>query len=193
MIAPRTKRIFLRPITPNDLEFLYCWRNSQSFIDKCTHRHQSVTMEAFCAELENDLVRDRHEQYLICRRFDGLPIGTIFSYNLNRIDGYVFITIFLSDDYVGSGLGVEAFILFSIYLIQKFNLFKIYTDVYEYNLLSLKTMLHWGFEEECRFKQHRLYQKQRWDMIRLAVYATDLSRALKLGKRLGIEEQNKTV
>jgi RimJ/RimL family protein N-acetyltransferase len=149
-------------------------------------------MEEFRVELEKDFAFDRHEQYIICRRSDSMPVGTIFSYGLNRFDGHVFITTFLEDDYVGSGFGAEAFILFAIYLIQKFGLFKIYADVYEYNLLSMKTLLKWGFKEEGRFKQHRVYNDRRWDMVRLAVYATDLERALRFGRRLGIEEEKET-
>lgn len=193
MIAPRTKRIFLTPISSKDFSLLYEWRNSQSFRDKCSHRREPITAEEFRTELEKDFARDRHEQYMICRRSDKLPVGTIFSYGLNRLDGYVFVTTFLKDDYVGSGFGVEAFVLFATHLVQKLCLFKIYTDVYEYNLLSMKTLLKWGFKEEGRFKQHRVYRDRRWDMVRLAVYATDLNRVLEFGKRLGAEEEKETV
>lgn len=189
MVKPHTRRIYLKPLTEGDISLLWKWRNEQPFRDFCSYRKGVVTLDEFREELDGDFSLDRHEQYLIYRRRNDEPIGTIFSYDFDQVNGHVFITTYLSDGNQGGGYGPEAFLLFAVHLVEVYDLFKIYTEVYDYNGLSLKTMLKGGFVEEGRFRGHRLYQERRCDLIRLAVYRSDVSRAINLILRLGGEEE----
>ena len=169
MVGPRTRRIFLRPITEEDLPILWRWRNSQSFRDFCSCRKEEISLNEFETEIQEDFTADRHEQYMICQAKTDEPMGTIFSYGFDPVNGHVSITTYLSDGNHGLSYGPEAFLLFIAHLFEAYNLFKIYTEVYDYNDLSLRTMLKGGFIEEGRFKGHRLYKEGRCDLLCIVI------------------------
>lgn len=162
----------LRIINENDLPILHLWRNSDQFMTLCSTRRNTVTFDEFRHELAADFERDRHAQYLILRK--GIPIGTIYSYNLNKTDGYVFTTIYLVNEHTRKGYGVIAFALFMNYLFQSQNLHKIYTEAYSYNVSSLQAMRNAGFVEEGTFKEHRLLNGRRYHLVRLAFFRDSL-------------------
>ncbi|MBI2482319.1 MAG: GNAT family N-acetyltransferase [Candidatus Vogelbacteria bacterium] len=185
MLYPHTKRVFLSPATEENINLLWQWRNSNSFRGLCSNRQDTLSLEEFSQELVGDNKRDRHEQYIICRTKDKLPVGTIFSYNYNSTHGYLSVTTYINDRYVSHGYGVEAFLLFGAYLFLTYDLYKIYTEVYAYNENSLKIMLKAGFKEEGRFRGHRLHNGSRSDLIRLAFFQEDIGPQLEWLKKLG--------
>lgn len=172
----RGHRIILRQIQPIDLEILWNWRNDPHFLQFCSVRRKSLGIGDFDKELGLDFLRDRHEQFLIYKKSDpNNPIGTIYSYSLNRVDGYVFVTIYLNKENARKGYGAVAVAVFFQYLFETFSLFKIYIEVYEYNVQSLNPLLKGGAVEEGRFRKHRLFDGKRWDLIRLAIYRDQLN------------------
>lgn len=160
--------ITLREITENDLPILHNWRNSDHFMTFCSTRRNRVGIDEFKQELTSDFRKDRHVQCLITRMEK--PIGTIYSYGLNKTDGYVYITTYLAIGNECKGYGAIALALFMKYLFESFGLYKIYTEAYSYNTLSLKTMRNAGFSEEGVFKGHRLIDGERYDLVRLAFF-----------------------
>lgn len=183
-----SKYLYLRPITNADIDQLLLWRNSLDFQTYCSNRYNQISKEAFLKELQGDFEKDRNQQFMIIRRRDNQPLGTIFSYNLNTTDGYVFITTFLDREHCQSGYGAIAFILFSLYLFKKYSLYKIYCEVYSYNHYSLKTMLHAGFVEEGRFREQKFYNDCRHDVIRLAFFRKQIDLTEKRVRKIYNEE-----
>ena len=108
--------ITLREITENDLPILHNWRNNDHFMTFCSTRRNTVDIDQFKQELMSDFKRDRHIQCLIMRI--GRPIGTIYSYGLNKTDGHVSITTYLVADNERRGYGAIAFALFLRHLTQ---------------------------------------------------------------------------
>jgi RimJ/RimL family protein N-acetyltransferase len=160
--------IFLNEITESDLPILYKWRNSSHFIDSCSTRRNIIDFGKFKEELISDFQKDRHIQCMI--RLTKKPIGTIYSYNLNKTDGYVFVTTYLEIGNERKGYGAVAFSLFVNFLFQSLDLYKVYCDVYSYNTESLKVLKNAGFVEEGIFKGHRLLNSKRYDLVRLAFF-----------------------
>lgn len=138
------KRVLLTPFLRSEVEMVLVWRNSDSYRNFCSNRKGVVSEDSFVKELEHDFRTDRHEQYII-RKIDKEPVGTIFSYNFNQANGYVFVTTFLSEDYCHSIYGAEAHGLMVRQLFERYNLSKIYVEVYLSNIVSLKTMLQAGY------------------------------------------------
>lgn len=176
------RRIELRAIEDVDIPVLCEWRNSERFMDLCSTRRNSVTIQEFRDELQRDFSRDRHVQMLICK--GEIPIGTIYSYNFNQTDGYVFVTTFLTESCGKKGYGAEAFAVFMFYLFHEFGLHKIYTEAYSYNNESLSAMKNAGLVEEGRFCEHRLFNGNRYDLIRLAFFRSRLDELKKFVERL---------
>lgn len=175
-------RIELRQPSDLGLPILYAWRNASDFMHLCSTRRNTVSFEEFVAELKRDFTRDRHLQYLIY--LGEQPIGTIFSYNLNRTDGHVFVTLYLAGEYRKRGYGVEACVTFLAHLFEKYDLYKVYLEAYAYNSASIGALEGAGLVEEGRFRGHRFVNGERHDLIRYAVFKTDATRYIALVRRL---------
>lgn len=172
----------LHELQKEHLPILFLWRNSDDFMELCSTRRNSVSLEDFKAELDFDLERDRHLQFMIVRKKD--CIGTIYSYNLNRTDGHAFVTTYIAKSWRDIGCGAEAMVVFLEYLFREYGLHKVYAEVYSYNLDSLRAMTSGKFVEEGRFKEHRLHHNKRYDLIRLAFFRSQLKDFAPLVKRL---------
>ncbi len=153
-------------------------------------RDTVISLKEYHAELQQDRERDRHEQYIIVRRRDTVPLGTIFSYGYSKHDGHVFITCFVERSFLSIGYGVEATALFGPYLMEEYGLYKIYMDVYADNMGSLRSLLRYGFQVEGRFVGHRVVDGKHRDVVRLAAYQETVQRARRFALRLGASEQD---
>lgn len=174
-----TRRLILKPMEEKDFAFLHKLRNSLEFIKLCSMRRSLVGFDEFVEELRRDFSRDRHQQFLIQLKSTGPPgIGTIFTYNLNLVDGYVFFTICLVEQYQNRGYGVEAVACLVRYLFNFFPLHKIYVEAYDYNRASLNILRKAGFIAEGVFKEHRFFEERRWNLNRYALYRDSLQRVL---------------
>ncbi len=188
MITPSTRSIFLAPVRDEDISLLWTWRSSDAYRSLCSSRDFFVTREQFVEELSKDREGDRHEQYMIVRKRDKLPIGTIFSYGYSECDGHVFVTCFIDTPCVGKGYGVHATALFVTYLSLEYGIYKVYMDVYADNLASLYLLSRFGLREEGRFAGHRVHRGKRRDVIRLAGFGPSFCKAKALALRFGAIE-----
>lgn len=171
MYALETSRIALRAIEEGDYPILLRWRNQERFLHLFSGRRNIVNSLTFLAEMKKAFEGGgRHLQFLIVRKKDQSPIGTIYSFNLDLTDGNLFVNVFIDERFERCGYGAEAVALITCYLFDHLPLHKIYFEVFAYNALSHSTMQNAGFIEEGRFKEHRFYGGQRHDVIRLAVY-----------------------
>jgi RimJ/RimL family protein N-acetyltransferase len=166
-----TKRLILSCVAEEDFLTLHNWRNSNIFRNFCSTRRNIVDLNEFKDELSRDLSKDRHIQLMATRKRDRQPIGTIWAYNINLTDGYVFITTFIDPEYQKIGYGIESFTGMIYYLFNRFSsLNKVYTEAYSYNEHSLSIMKGAGFSEEGIFSEHRLLDGNRYNLHRLAFY-----------------------
>lgn len=182
MLILTGRRLELHELQEEHLPTLFLWRNSSDFMELCSTRRNLVSLEEFRKELDCDLKRDRHCQLLITKRKE--CIGTIYSYNLNRTDGHVFVTTYLAEMWRSKGYGAEAVIVFLEHLFREHGLHKVYVEVYSYNHDSLNVLMNGGFVEEGRFHDHRLHNGERHDLIRLAFYRSQIRDVTSLIKKL---------
>lgn len=174
MDSLETRRIILRPISEKDLIILHKWRNDPIFLKLCSRRRNFVNYEEFITELKQDFDNDRHVQFIAELKRKNLSIGTIYSYNLNLIDGYIFITVYFEKDYWNKGYGIESVALFLQYLFDILPLHKVYIEVYDYNNSAISIIQKTPFIKEGCFKEHRFFEGKRWDLIRFAFYRHSL-------------------
>lgn len=167
-------RIVLTPVLKSEIQsVLLPWRNSADFQDLCSNRRNNVDFHAFEKELAYDFSHDRHEQYLIRKKQNKEPIGTIFSYNYNRVDEYIFVTTYISEPFQGAVYGAEAHALMLRQLFERHHLHKVYCDVYGHNTLSLRTLKNAGYQIEGSFREHcKNRDNSRSDLIRLSIFSS---------------------
>lgn len=176
--------IKLRPvISEEDMMAMSRWRNDLQTLYLWSTRRHLVSFQEFVDEFVSDMKTDRHIHLMIVSRKDE-AIGMIYSYGVQWVDGHCFITTYLDPTKTKRGYGAEAFVLFANYLFSYFNFHKIYTDVYEYNQLSKKTIENAGFVQEGLFKEHRYMNGVRYTLIRYALYRDRLPEIKKFIDRL---------
>mgnify|MGYP001582364459 CR=1 FL=1 len=185
MVLPdlETSRIALRPIEESDYSVLYKWRNEFRFLKLVSSRREVVSFDAFSKELKREFERNRHMQFIVERKNEGSSIGTIYSFNLNQVDGYIFVNIYIDEVYENMGYGAEAVTLLVCYLFKFLPIHKIYFEAFEYNGLSVSTLRNAGFQEEGRFKEHRFFDGKRHDVFRFAAYRSSLQKLEPLLRR----------
>lgn len=180
----RGKRVKLRPWENSDLNKLYEWRNDLSTLHLWSVKRHTVSYDEFVAEMNADFATDRHIQLMIERVVDNSVIGTIYSYGAQFVDGYCFITTYVEPVETGAGFGAEAVALMLAYLFSYFGFHKIYADAYDYNEVSNQCLSNAGFVEEGRFREHRYFASKRYDLVRYAIYSSQLPRIQQFIARL---------
>ena len=181
-----TKRISLRPIEETDYPVLFKWRNEFRFLSLFSAKREVISFESFIKEIKREFERNRHLQFIVSRKDTNKPIGTIFSFNFNPVDGYVFVNIYIDSEEENKGYGVEGIVLFVYYLFMFFPVRKICFEIFSYNNLSLSTMQNgsrYGFCEEGRFKEHRFFNGKHYDVFRFAIFRNSTDKISKLLER----------
>lgn len=170
------KGLKIRPHVKSDLRFLYSCRNDTEFLINCTSRSKLNTLSQYEEELISDFKFDRHNQFII--ELNGHSIGTLYSYSYNPDDSFLFVTIYVVELFRKKGYGVISFVLYLNWLIKEFELFKVYCDIYSYNLDSLNLFVKENIAIEGIFKNQKLYKNKRFDVHRFAFYKSDSERLI---------------
>lgn len=161
--------ISLIPLTRENVEHLLSLRNHEDFIEYCTHRRNTVSLQELISELDYEFLNDKHSQFLISHNNE--IVGTIWSYSYSKTSKYCFFSIFLIPSSRKSFIGAAATALLFEQLFFKFDMYKIYAEVYSHNEKSKSTLTSAGFIEEGHFKNHKLKKDgARIDLLRFAFY-----------------------
>lgn len=163
------KGISLAPLKEEHLPLLHEWESNPSSLYLWTIR-KDILSESEWKEMFYSRLRSYFHVFLVILNSHDKPIGFIYSYDVNLVDGFVFVTTFLEPSSRKSGMGAKAGLLFCDYLFSYYPLGKVYCDVFEYNqdsLLALKTA---GFLVEGTFKRHRFFRGRYYALYRLALY-----------------------
>lgn len=170
------RTVVLKKITQQDLAALYEWRNTVSFRVRCTHRRTRISYDEFVDEMRGDFFYNGREQFLIFRKKENLPVGTIYVYNTSHADRHCFISAFVLPRYRNVGIGIRAAGLLLEHLFTRSNLYKVYMDVYSYNKTVTQALERIGATPEGTFHGHRLLRNRRYDVCRFAIYPDILLR-----------------
>lgn len=182
-----TRRIMLKPIEESDYPVLHKWRNEFRFLSLFSARREVVSLDNFIKEIRREFERNRHLQFMILRKKDAAVLGTTFSFKLNQVDGYIFVNIYISEEYENRGYGAEAVAVLVCYLFKFLPIHKVCLEVFEYNCLSLSTLRNavssCGFREEGCFKEHRFFDGKYYDVFRFAILRDSLDKIESLLQR----------
>jgi len=161
--------VTLRPVViSQDFPILFRFRTDPQYLHLWHLDPYIPTFEKYAAQMEQ-MFDTFFDSFMMVETDNAdVPIGFVYSYDMNRINGYTFACTFVTS--LRRGKGAIATVLFMDYLFKTIPLRKIYVDVLAYNHLSLKTCLNGGFIKEGCFKQHHWFGDRYWDMYRLALY-----------------------
>jgi len=166
--------LMLAPVDRSDLEVLHRWEADPASLRLWTTRKDILSQEEF-AQLFANRLRSYYHVFLMIRK-QGRPVGFIYSYEPNFVDGHAYVTAFVEPVCRDRGIAARAGLLFAHYLFSYFSFTKLYCDVFEYNSRSLTALKGAGLSVEGVFRDHRFYGGRHWTMYRLALYREDFYR-----------------
>lgn len=163
----RAGRCSLVPVRREHLPILFEWETDASSAHLWTNRRNVPSAMDYGENFSGRLRTYYHFFFVI--EYEGVPQGFIYSYDVNVIDGYGFVTAFLAPSRRGRGHGAVASLLIYEYLFKTIPLRKLYCDVFGYNHNSLSSLKGGGFIVEGEFKEHRFFNGSYHTMFRLAL------------------------
>jgi RimJ/RimL family protein N-acetyltransferase len=166
--------LILAPVSRADIELLHGWEADPASLRLWTTRKDILSQEEFAQLFASRLRSYYHVFFMI--HISGRPVGFIYSYEPNFLDGHAYVTAFVETVCRDRGIAARAGLLFAHYLFSYFSFRKLYCDVFEYNSRSLTALKGAGLSVEGVFRDHRFYGGRHWTMYRLALYREDFYR-----------------
>lgn len=119
-------------------------------------------------EFDNWIERRMHDTYhdffMIKYDDEQRAIGFVYAAEMRVLDGHCKITTFLLPEERNMGIGALVTITFLRYLFDTYPLRKVFTDVYDYNVDSLRNHRDANFQEEGLLKEYRFYAGKYHDL-----------------------------
>jgi RimJ/RimL family protein N-acetyltransferase len=164
-----SRRVRLRPVTPNDYAYLYTLLTDDEIAYRWRYRGATPSPDA----LAQSLWQGTLAHFVIERRATNQMIGYASAFDANERNGWCHLGLVLDPGLHGSGWSLEAGALFVDYLFRVFAMRKLYGEVLEPAYADFASGAGRVFRVEGRFGRHEFYAGRYWDLIILAVYRDD--------------------
>ncbi len=161
------KKILLKPPEATDLKKLYEWFSSEErylWTNDRTHYSFSDFCESFHSKQHNYY----YNFMIIWYRKSSEPIGFIYAYNYQQLNGYIYTTCFIEKNKRNLGLGAIAAVAYYDMWFREHPIVKICNEVFEYNQNSyscLKGIFHLDGVLRC----HRFYNRKYYDVYLFSI------------------------
>lgn len=141
-----TRRIRLREIQTGDIINLFTWRNTEKFRFLLHYNTEMISYEEFCGEFIRDSEAYKY-LYLVEKKESGEPVGFTYVNAFSEKYKSCFINLFIDEPFEKKGYGVDAFVLFCLFLFQRAGLKKLFAQAFDFNNHSLSCMRNIGMRE----------------------------------------------
>jgi RimJ/RimL family protein N-acetyltransferase len=169
-VISRGTRVYLRTLTPADLEHLSVWVDDP-FLERMvgseflqSYKHVWDKSPAFFEAV----LTDPTQVVLVIEAYRGWtkPVGVVRLFNIHLLEGYAFLETIITDPRaIKRGFGVEAGRLIAYYGLDVLGLHRLEAKVYEYNVLSMNSLRRNGFRQEGVLRQAGFDGHQYWDLV----------------------------
>ncbi len=182
-VIARGRRVYLRTLVPSDLELLSEWADDP-FLQRMVG---SEFLRTFKHAWDKDssfyeaVLSDPSQVVLVIAATEQSeprwkkPLGLVRLFSIHLQEGYAFLETMLGDQQaIRRGLGVEAGKLICAYGLDVLGLRRIEAKVYEYNRLSINSLLRHGFRQEGVLRQAGFFQGQHYDVLVFGILREEL-------------------
>jgi RimJ/RimL family protein N-acetyltransferase len=186
-VIARGSRVYLRTLTPADLEHLSAWVDDP-FLERMvgsellqSYKHVWDKSPAFY----DALLTDPTQVVLVVEAYRGwpAPVGVVRLFNIHLLEGYAFLETIIADPRaMKRGFGVEAGKLISYYGVDVLGLRRIEAKVYEYNVLSMNSLRRNGFRQEGVLRQAGFDGERYWDLVIFGILKEEIEAQRKKDK-----------
>jgi [ribosomal protein S5]-alanine N-acetyltransferase len=182
-IIARGRRVYLRTLVPADLEFLSEWADDP-FLQRMVG---SEFLRTFKHAYDKDpsfyeaSLSDPSQVVFVIMAVDQQeprwkkPLGLVRLFSIHVQEGYAFLETMLGDQRaIRRGFGVEAGKLICAYGLDVLGLRRIEAKVYEYNRLSVNSLLRHGFRQEGVLRKAGFSGGQHYDVLVFGILREEL-------------------
>ena len=186
-VISRGTRVYLRTLTPADLEHLGTWVDDP-YLERMvgseflhSYKHVWDKSPAFFEAV----LTDPTQVVLVVEAQRGwtTPVGVVRLFNIHLLEGYAFLETIITDPRaMRRGFGVEAGKLISYYGVDVLGLRRIEAKVYEYNILSMNSLRRNGFRQEGVLRQAGFDGERYWDLVIFGILKEEIEAQRKKDK-----------
>jgi RimJ/RimL family protein N-acetyltransferase len=186
-VISRGTRVYLRTLTPADLEHLSVWVDDP-FLERMvgseflqSYKHVWDKSPAFFEAV----LTDPTQVVLVIEAYRGWtkPVGVVRLFNIHLLEGYAFLETIITDPRaIKRGFGVEAGRLIAYYGLDVLGLHRLEAKVYEYNVLSMNSLRRNGFRQEGVLRQAGFDGHQYWDLVIFGILKEEIEAQRKKDK-----------
>lgn len=158
------KRVIIRPMEPDDLDYLIKWRNSPEAMNYSEHLYGFLfSRDNMMRMVENQFREDgffpRNKTFMV-ETVEGEVIGDIGYKNWNPRDRSAEMGLEIGEaEYRGMGLGPEMVTLFSDYMFRHLNLNRIELSVLRENDRAIRVYSKIGFQA-CGYRRQAVFNSR---------------------------------
>lgn len=143
--------IYLRLMTEEDTDTIVAWRN-EDFVRENFIYQKPFTREGHLAWIRTQIEPGHVVQFMICKKEDDLPVGSVYFRDIDREHRKAEYGIFIGvKEALGHGIGTQAAELALWYAFEELGLHKVMLRVLATNLRAKRSYEKAGFVEEGRF------------------------------------------
>lgn len=187
VVIARGTRVYLRTLTPADLEHLSAWVDDP-YLERMvgseflqSYKHVWDKSPAFFEAV----LTDPTQVVLVIEAYRGWikPVGVVRLFNIHLLEGYAFLeTIIAEPRAMKRGFGVEAGKLIAYYGVDVLGLRRIEAKVYAYNTLSMNSLRRNGFRKEGVLRQAGFDGERYWDLVIFGILKEEIEAKRKKDK-----------
>ncbi len=126
-------------------------------------KRQYITFEQFESTFKRH-IQSKYTEFKIISNDKGDFIGFVIAYDYMKNDNHMKITVYIKPEFQSRFYGIFAAAKFIDYLFKFYNINKIFTEVYEFNNVSLKIHDSLGLCKEACLKEYKYYNGRYYDM-----------------------------
>ena len=160
------KRVYLRPIQQEDLDFFYTRALWDKEGRKLTGTQAVFTRKGVQRWFDRISDDDTRMDLIICLQKTDEPIGDVALLDIDPLNGKstVRISIF-NKEFWGKGYGTEALKLLISFGFNNLNMNRIGLDVFSFNERAINSYKKLGFQEEGRIREDLFYDGEYHDAV----------------------------
>jgi RimJ/RimL family protein N-acetyltransferase len=168
-------RIALRPVRPNDYEWIFELETHPLLIHRWRFTGTTPAPEQFQRLLWEKVVA----QFLIIEKASNRRVGLVLMYGLDALSGTAQIAIVAHPDFHRTSLAIDGTIVFIDYVFASWNLLKLYGESMGFNFGQFARQDNRRMKTEDVFRvegilrEHSYLGGRFWDKIITAMYKSD--------------------
>ena len=166
------KRIFLRAVEPEDLDFLYELENNEAVweVSHTITPYSRFVLKRYLENSHKDIYEAKQLRLMICSKGSNEVYGMVDLYDFDPKNKRAGIGIIIADDvHRNKGIATDALQLLLGYAFEHLDLHQLYANITQDKLVSIHLFSSLGFEQSGvkkdwnfisgQYKDEMLYQK----------------------------------